>query len=56
MSFRRLAYLVAFLCWLGMIYVSAHTGEGSTIVLVGTLALGGLTLLVLDSIGLIGRK
>lgn len=52
-SFRALAYLVAILCWLSMVYVAAqhaNTMDDSMIILVCTLSLGGLTLLVLDSI------
>jgi hypothetical protein len=52
-SFRALAYLVAILCWLGMVYVAAqraNTIDDSMMMLVGTFSLGALTLLVVDSI------
>lgn len=58
-TFRVLAYLVAIVCWLGMIYVAAqvaHSMEDSMVLLLGTFSLGGLTLLVLDSIRLTRRR
>jgi hypothetical protein len=56
MNFRTLAYLIAILCWLSMIYVAVHTGEDAMILLVATFSLGALTLLVLDSARLIRTK
>lgn len=53
MNFRTFAYLVAILLWLSMMYVAAHRANGAEdamILLLGALSLGGLTLLVLDSI------
>jgi len=59
MNIRPLAYPVAILFWLGIIYAAAHAANSiadSIISVLGTFSLGGLTLLVLDSIRRTRRK